>query len=80
MTSAYSVPPAPVKSVIHQQIEISNGTFIYQISCDGAFVKIARKGGAVNRAGFFLMPMEFWDEIVNFVYTEGKRRQDEQKD
>lgn len=78
MTNTYTVSPAPVKSVIHQQVEISNGTFVYRISCDGEFVKIARKGGAINRAGFFLIPMEMWSEVVNFVYIEGKRRAGEE--
>lgn len=66
---------AEIKSTIHQQLEITNGNFTYRISADGEFIKIARSGGDTrDRAGFFLIPAEMWDEVVNFVYQEGARR------
>lgn len=67
----------PVRSTIHQAVEITNGNFSYTISCDGEFIKIARKG--TNR-GFFLIPIAMWDEVVNFVYTENKRREREKEE
>ncbi len=66
-----------IKSTIFQQIELTNGAFTFQISCDGEFIKIARKGvkGYSSRGEFFLIPVSMWDEVVTFVYTEGKRRE-----
>ncbi len=66
----------PVRSVIHQQIEITNGNFTFHISSDGEFIKIERKGASTgtDRGGFFLIPIEMWDEVVNFVFQETQRR------
>ena len=67
----------PVRSSIHQSIEITNGNFTYHISSDGQFIKIERKGdGNAQRqtGGFFLIPIEMWDEVVNFVFQETQRR------
>ena len=70
-----AVSATRIKSTIHQQLEITNGNFTYRISADGKFIKIARSGGDTrDRAGFFLIPAEMWDEVVNFVYQEGARR------
>ena len=68
-----------IKSTIFQQIELTNGAFTFHISCDGEYVKIARKGttGYSSRGEFFLIPLSMWDEVVTFVYTEGKRRESE---
>ena len=68
--------PGPVRSTIHQSIEITNGNFTFQISSDGEFIKIERKGGNTGGpgGGFFLIPIEMWDEVVNFVFQETQRR------
>lgn len=76
-TASVVVPPGPIRSVIHQQIEITNGNFTFKISADGQFIKIERVGdGNAQRAtgGFFLIPIEMWDEVVNFVFQESQRR------
>ena len=65
--------PGPVRSTIHQSIEITNGNFTYLISSDGEFIKIARVGGS-QPGGFFLIPVSMWDEVVNFVFQETQRR------
>jgi hypothetical protein len=67
----------PVRSTIHQSIEITNGNFTYRIASDGEFIKIERVGdGNAQRqtGGFFLIPIEMWDEVVNFVFLESQRR------
>ncbi len=70
----------PVRSTIHQSIEITNGNFTFVISSDGMFIKIARMGGNAQ-GGFFLIPLEMWDEVVNFVFQETQRRKlDAQED
>ena len=75
MGAVQAVSGTKIKSTIHQQLEITNGNFTYRISADGQFIKIARSGGDMrDRAGFFLIPAEMWDEVVNFVYQEGARR------
>jgi len=67
--------PGPVRSTIHQSIEITNGNFTYQISSDGEYIKIERTGaGGPPRSGFFLIPIEMWDEVVNFIFQETQRR------
>lgn len=67
---------SPVSSSIRQQLEITNGNFTFLISTDGKYVKIARSGETA-RAGFFLIPIEMWSEVVNFVYIEGRRREND---
>ena len=71
--------PGPVRSTIHQSIEITNGNFTYVISSDGKFIKIARVGGN-QPGGFFLIPIEMWDEVVNFVFQETQRRKADAED
>jgi hypothetical protein len=72
--------PHEVRSTIHQSIEITNGNFTFRISSDGKFIKIERIGGnmsAPGRDGFFLIPVDMWDEVVNFVFQETARRKAE---
>jgi hypothetical protein len=72
-----------IRSTIHQSIEITNGNFTFTISSDGEFIKIERKGGqhaSRSPGGFFLIPIEMWDEVVNFVFQETQRRKADAED